>query len=145
TQDFQQAQEACMDTVLALWNKKEAVSQMDMPEAWLYQTAKNIAHNTVRNNLKHTKRRILLDDDEDEMKIPEEILNQLEKEDLHDEIENASKKLPSRQVQVIRLKLEELVRQSIAKKTNLSEATIKNHITMAYKKLKSFLRRPKDE
>ena len=145
TRDTQLAKEVCIDTFMVLWDHRSEVSAMEKPWAWLYQTARNTAHNAVRSNRKRPEPADLSDHLLNLSALPSDVIEKLELIDFSHELNDAINQLPGQQRMVILLKLEGLNKRAIAKTLKISSATVKNHLAVAYKTLRESLKRIRDE
>ncbi len=131
------AREVVMDTLHALWENRKAVSKMDKPVGWLFKTA----YHKSLNKLRSEKRR-RIDPIGDDLVLADAVTHghHLELKEFHRQVDQAINQLPEQQQKIIRLSRDHgLSRKEIAAHCKLSESTVKNHITKAYKKMRSIL------
>lgn len=131
------AREVVMDTLHALWENRKAISKMDKPIGWLVKTT----YHKSLNKLRSEKRR-KVDPIEDDLVLADADtrIHHLELNEFISHIDYAINQLPEQQQKMVRLARDHgLNRKEIAAYCKLSESTVKNHITRAYKKLRQIL------
>ncbi|MBN8876910.1 MAG: sigma-70 family RNA polymerase sigma factor [Sphingobacteriales bacterium] len=131
------AEEVLFDTIRALWENKEKVAELEHPTGWLFTTARNKAIDKIREEKNHFPTLSLssIVALEDNTSVEEE----LNVKELYKIIHAAIEKLPLQEKNVFTLFNEGWTRKEIAKKYNLSENTIKNHLALARKAIRKYV------
>ncbi|MGV3765008.1 MAG: RNA polymerase sigma factor [Chitinophagaceae bacterium] len=132
------AREVLSDVLNALWNNRRAVAGMENPVGWLHATARNKALDKLKKEWKQ-KRTVALEDalQPTDTIHPDETINYLE---LKRNMQKAIASLPEQEKKTFQLWFEtDLTRKQIAERLNLSENTIKKHLSLARKAVRKFL------
>ena len=132
------AREVLSDVLNALWNNRRAVAGMENPVGWLHTTARNKALDKLKKEWKQ-KRTVALEDalQPTDTIHPDETINYLE---LKRNMQKAIASLPEQEKKTFQLWFEtDLTRKQIAERLNLSENTIKKHLSLARKAVRKFL------
>lgn len=138
------AEDMVQTSFLKIWEKRGTLSTVDRFDAYLFRVARNEMTDIFRKNVtrgKHTQRIRELFDEEAES--PEDQLIDKQKRAL---IADVIQDLPPQQQQVYRLSRDKgMSYQEIATEMNLSINTIKVHISLALKSLRSFFAQHKND
>lgn len=132
------AEEILMDTMYELWDNREKLLTIKNPEGWLYA----IAHNKTADRMRHEHRHLGFIPLSEEFDIageyqPDEMLQEKEIQKL---IHDAIGQLPPREKSLYEAQTSNgYSRTELAKKFNLSESTVKNHLTLARRFIRSYL------
>ena len=134
-----EAEEIIQELFLKLWMKRESLSKIDSPGAWMHTVASNLSLDILRKQAKQLATTQLQDTTEDSDPIPSDML---ELRDVQSMIEEAVSQLPSSRRQVFLLSRKQgMSRAEIAKDLNLSESTVKNQLTAALKFVQDYVQR----
>ena len=140
----EQAEDMVQTSFLKIWEKRDILATIDRFDAYLFRVARNEMTDIFRKNLtrdKHIQRiRELF---EEESGSPEDqLINKQKRALIADVISN----LPPQQRQAFRFSREQGMNyQEIATEMNLSVNTVKVHISLALKSLRSFFAQHKNE
>lgn len=131
------AQELVMDCLLLLWNQREQVAQLEYPEQWLFQTAHKLAA-AARRRLSQKREHYPLPQ---ESALPAEtaFLLKLEHRDVRLLFDQALARLTPQQQSILQLTLQGVNRKEIAAQLDISEKTVRNHITSSFRRLRWLL------
>lgn len=132
------AKEAVMDTFLTLWINREEVAAMEKPVAWLYECTTHKSLNILRSE---KRRKTVNMDDSLELPQPTSMEKEIDAREMARLVQKAIDLLPPRQREIFRLVKEKgWTRDQVAQQYNLSENTVKNHITDAQHSLRRILK-----
>lgn len=132
------AEEIAQDVLMQVWVNQRKFSAIDDPEAYLF----TVAYHRIYRQLRQTAR---------ENKLLRELLEMLSAEQfsmedtLHAQeskaiIEEAIESLPEQQKRAFKLSRDEgMTHEQIARKLNISPNTVKNHIVLALRHIRSHM------
>lgn len=133
----QAAEDIASETFIRLWKKRSDIARIENLSAFLYTSTRNACLNHIRNDRRHSEHheRIKAESETGTVApidpVSETVLNFLETE---------LKKLPPRQLQVLKLHLSGYSNNEIAVAINISEKTVRNLKSDAIKNLKAVFR-----
>lgn len=119
-----------------LWENRKKVSAMDNPVGWMFQLTTRHSFNFSKSEKRQKQ---LVNNFMKDQKVPD-VFKNLDSRDQSAFIYKALSQLPLKQKIIIRLSYEGWNRKEIAGMTNLSESTVKNHMTKAFKSLRKILK-----
>lgn len=119
-----------------LWENRKKVSAMENPVGWMYKLTIRHSYNFSKSERRQKQ---LVNNFMKDQKMPD-VFKNLESRDQSAFIYKALAQLPLKQKIIIRLSYEGWNRKEIADMTNLSESTVKNHMTKAFKSLRKILK-----
>jgi len=133
-----EAQEVIQDLFLRLWLRRDTLTTVEFPKAWLYTVAANLALDALRKNATYKLKTIeLTDTTEDADILPS---HRLELREVQATVEEAIQHLPESRRQIfIMSRRHQKSRAEIATELNLSESTVKNQLTSALKFVQEYL------
>lgn len=127
---IQLAEDTVQETFLKLWAKRESLTQVEKPDAFIYIMGRN----EVINALKKKVNMLGIEDRADDP-LPDDLLDPQQAFDLkqlNQKISTAIDSLPSQQKLILRLSREEGLRhEQIAQRLGIEKVTVKNHIVRA--------------
>lgn len=133
--DREKAQELVLDVFTYIWEHRERFEIKLTIKAYLFQAVKNKSFTYIRDK----KPTVFLDDVYLNEVGHEESIG-IEMDELSRLIEEAVSLLPAKCLEIFRKSREEnLTNKEIAKELNISEKTVEGQITIALKKIKTFL------
>ncbi|MDR1380839.1 MAG: RNA polymerase sigma-70 factor [Tannerella sp.] len=135
------AEEVVLDVFTAIWNKRNSLAHVKNIESYLYISAKNQALQYIRRKPIPDENLLSLYEIEliSEDSTPEHILLGKEYELI---IQEAIDTLPPKCKEVFRLHLSDnLKNREIAKLLSISEKTVSDHLTLAYKRISSYVKK----
>jgi RNA polymerase sigma-70 factor (family 1) len=135
------AEEIVQEVFLRLWVNREKVAAMERPGAWLFVVASNLSLTHLRNavNLavKHTGASRQADST-----VSDTLRQELDGREMAAIVEAAVRLLPPKRQQIFRLSRQEgLTHQEIAEKLSISPHTVKDHLVLALKSIREYIRR----
>ena len=137
TGDQPASEDIVQESFLKLWQQRGCV-EVQYPAAWLYKVVSNAAYKHLkREAVKHRLVKHLL---ADSRSSHNEVEEQLTRKEMAACLNKACEKLPVRQREVYRLRLEKgLQRNEIASYLNISPNTVKVHLLRAHQFMKEHL------
>lgn len=135
------AEEAAMDTLQIIWQKRHEVAIMTNPKSWLYATARHRAMNTYRNHHAKSKHQLSLDESLELVSEDADSGRLLELKEIREAVDAALHSLTQQQERVMRLKLDGWPVKEIAQEFGLSVSTVRNHLLKGSQRLRIILER----
>lgn len=133
--DREKSQELVLDIFTYIWENRERFEIKLTLKAYLFQAARNKAFTYIRD-----KKVPVYLDDVCPQEVGEDYNSELEVEELHRLIEEAVCLLPEKCREIFRKSREEnLTNKEIAKELHISEKTVEGQITIALKKIRTYL------
>jgi RNA polymerase sigma-70 factor (family 1) len=135
------AEEIVQEVFLRLWVNREKVAAMDNPGAWLFLVASNLSLTHLRNAV-NTAVKLAGAFRHPGAMVTEALLEELDGKEMARLVEAAVQQLPPKRQQIFRLSRQQgLTHQEIAEKLALSSNTVKDHLVLALKSIREYLRR----
>lgn len=133
--DREKSQELVLDIFTYIWENRERFEIKLTLKAYLFQSARNKAFTYIRD-----KKIPVYLDDVCPQEIGEDYNSELEVQELHQLIEEAVCLLPEKCKEIFRKSREEnLTNKEIAAQLHLSEKTVEGQITIALRKIRTYL------
>lgn len=133
--DREKSQELVLDIFTYIWENRERFEIKLTLKAYLFQAARNKAFTYIRD-----KKVPVYLDDVCPQEVGEDYNSELEVEELHRLIEEAVCLLPEKCREIFRKSREEnMTNKEIAKELHISEKTVEGQITIALKKIRTYL------
>lgn len=138
----EEAEEIIQEVFLRLWLQRHTLPSIQTPGAWLHTIASNLALDSLRRKARQqTRLKVIAESGNFDNPEPE---SQLDAKELQRLIDEAVEKLPaSRRHVFILSRRQGLNRSEIAEQLNISESTVKNHLTAALKFIQDYLQNNK--
>lgn len=137
-----EAQEIIQEVFLKLWLHRRTLTEIKTPVAWLHTIASNLSLTSLRKKARE-QRRLKVVAGSDDYYTPEPGID-LDSKKLEQIIEEAVSRLPpSRRSVFILSRRKGLSRTEIASELNISESTVKNHLTSALKFIQDYIQKDK--
>ena len=136
--DPQTAENIVQDVFVKIWTNREKLFIQSSPKAYLYKAVKNKSINYLKSKYAN----IHFEEENAIFNIADFFTPEHEYEikELKNSIDTAKKKLPDKCYHIFSLsRYSSLSNKQIAQQLNISEKTVENQITIALKKIKSFL------
>ncbi len=130
------SEDVVQDVFMKIWSKREALSEVDNFNAYLFR----MAHNHTLNLLKRRSREVLIraekkSNNASPFSRPD---NQLIFNNIQIKLQKVVEALPPRQKEIYRLKREQgLKHEEIARQLKLSPSTVKNHLRQALQTIRT--------
>lgn len=139
TKETSLARELVQETFLRIWLYRKALIDVEKPSTYIYRIASNVAIAHFRKE--DLQRKIAASISSAELENKTETFDLLKLKEMKQMIDLAVKQLPVQQQQVFLLSREQgFSRSEIAKKMNIAEKTVRNHLTLSLKAIQKFLR-----
>lgn len=139
TKETSLARELVQETFLRIWVYRKALIDVEKPSTYIYRIASNVAIAHFRKE--DLQRKIAASISVAEPGNETETFDLLKLKEMKQMIDLAVKQLPVQQQQVFLLSREQgFSRSEIAKKMNIAEKTVRNHLTLSLKAIQKFLR-----
>nr|WP_295865788.1 sigma-70 family RNA polymerase sigma factor [uncultured Chitinophaga sp.] len=137
TQTESVAEELVQDVFLKVWKQQAQLPDIvDIP-SWLFIIARNDAYKALRRS---TRLKVILDTLELPLPVSNETDEHIIYRNYHQLVNKAVSQLPLRQQMAWRLSREEgLKREEIATRMQIRPDTVKEHLSLAIKNIRSFL------
>lgn len=140
TKSVVQAEDIVQDTFLKLWNKRESLSEEGSFKSMLFTIAKNHIIDLFRQQINRTDFEDYIAFCEDEHLSDNSSVEKIYYDDFLEKLALAKQKLTPAQRTIFELSREEgMSNAQIAKVSELSEQTVKNHLSAALKVLRTEL------
>ncbi len=138
------AKDIAQQVFLKLWEKRQSLSQIRNPEAWLFTVARNQVADILRAQLLNDKyTRFVQEFFREEEASPEELLIIRQQKEL---LEKSLLELSPRQQEIYRMNREQgMTYGEIAEELGISHDTVKEHISKSIKKIRRFIREHRTE
>ncbi len=133
--DQSASEDIVQDLFVSLWINREQIAISVSLQAYLFKAAKFKSLNYLRDHKKH----LSLDE---EVNVSTDIEVNLELEELENLIQKAILVLPEKCRATFELsRMGQMSHEEISKLQNISHSTVNNHITMATKRIKDFIKK----
>jgi len=132
------AEEIVQDTCLKVWQHRNELTEIENITAWIFTIIRNLSYNYLRRQVKNDALVRRLDE---YLALPSASAeeNLLYKEALQ-KVQQAVDGLPLQQAQVFTLsRLQGLSLDEVAARMQLSKSTVKNHLTLALKTVRTYM------
>lgn len=134
------AEEIIQEVFVTIWMKRDLIAKSEKPEGYVITILHNCIYSRYRQLAKERKLNLKMQQtgDQSENSI-EDLLIEKENRTI---LENVITQLPPRQKLIYRLaKQEDMSREEIASKLNVSPNTVRNHLALAVEYLRTHLKR----
>ena len=133
----QQAQDIVQDVFLKLWDKREQLTEVEKPEAWLFTVARNLIIDGFRKKIAAPLPKQYIDIPESEALSP---FHLYEQKQVQRSVHEAIDLLPATRREIFLLSRNEgLTYEEIADRLKLSHASVKGHIAKALNFIREYL------
>jgi RNA polymerase sigma-70 factor, ECF subfamily len=133
------AEEIVQEVFIKIWQSKNKIDVYASFESFLFTIAYNATMSLLRKRMSETKSREYLKSLQ-QVSSAEQVLDEIQYKDLKQKVESLLKQLTPRQEEIYRLSREKgLTHEDIARKLNISESTVNNHLVKTIKFLKSHI------
>jgi RNA polymerase sigma-70 factor (ECF subfamily) len=130
------AEEIVQEVFIKIWESRGKIDIYASFESFLFTIAYNATMSLLRKRMRETKSREYLKSLQ-QVSSAEQIIDEIQYKELKQKVEFLLKQLTPRQEEIYRLSREErLTHEEIAKKLNISESTVNNHLVKIMKFLK---------
>ena len=134
------AEDILQETFLRIWQTKENLSLETSFKSYLYTIAHNLIIDSFRKKIDSVAFEVYIQSDAYQNYTENNTENEVYFDEFLDKLNEAKKKLSSRQLVIFELSREKGCSiKDIAEKRGISEKTVKNQLTLALKTLKSEL------
>jgi RNA polymerase sigma-70 factor, ECF subfamily len=131
------AEEIVQEVFIKIWESKGKIDIYASFESFLFTIAYNSTMSLLRKRMSETKSREYLKSLQ-QVSSAEQVIDEIQYKELKQKVESLLKQLTPRQEEIYRLSREEgLTHEEIAKKLNISESTVNNHLVKTMKFIKS--------
>ncbi len=128
------AEDIVQDTFLTLWANRGGISKIDSPENYIFILARNQCFRLLKD-----KAILISSEEEFFTDLSEEPAD--EEDERFAQISRAIDRLPPQQKKIFEMaKLKGLSHEKISQELNLSPSTVNNHITAAFRSVRSYLK-----
>jgi RNA polymerase sigma-70 factor (family 1) len=135
--DQNEAEEIIQNLFLKLWLKKETLTEIENPGAWLYRVASNLALSSLRKQAQVRASAKIIQHQYNE---EEHITPELDAKELNQLVNEAIQQLPAGRRQIYTLSRQQgMNRQEIATQLGVSESTVKNQLSSALKFIQQYI------
>lgn len=132
-------EELLQDVFMKVWIHRVELSLMEFPVAWMYRVASNVALSYLR---KKAAEKISLESLPPNYIGPERASDLVETQELTRLIGEAVKLMPPRRQMIYKMSREQgLTHKEIAERTLLSQSTVKDHLVLALKSIREYVRK----
>jgi RNA polymerase sigma-70 factor (ECF subfamily) len=133
------AEEVVQEVFIKIWEARSKIDVYLSFESFLFTIAYNTTISLLRKRVSETKSREYLKSRQ-QIDTAEHVTDELQFKELNHKVQSLLKQLTPRQKEIYILSREEsLTHKEIAKKLNISENTVKNHLVTTLKYLKSHI------
>ncbi|MGC9355753.1 MAG: RNA polymerase sigma factor [Mariniphaga sp.] len=133
------AEEIVQEVFIKIWESRGKIDIYASFESFLFTIAYNSTMSLLRKRMRETKSREYLKSLQ-QVSAAEQVIDEIQYKELKQKVESLLKQLTPRQEEIYRLSREEhLTHEEIAKKLNISESTVNNHLVKTMKFLKSHI------
>lgn len=140
TRSAYEAEEITQEVFLKIWLNREQMAGIDNPEAWIITMTRNLCFNYLKK-LAAEKSRVALSFEKSEKEVVP-VNQQLEIKELVLKLRQVSSQLTPREQLIYRMSKENGMRKKeIADSLQISENTVKVHLTNALRKLRQLMER----
>lgn len=130
-------EEIVQEVFIKIWESRGKIDIYASFESFLFTIAYNATMSLLRKRMSETKSREYLKSLQ-QISSAEQIIDEIQYRELTQKVESLLKELTPRQEEIYRLSREEgLTHEEIARKLNISESTVNNHLVKTIKFLKS--------
>lgn len=130
------AEEIVQEVFIKIWESRGKIDIYASFESFLFTIAYNATMSLLRKRMRETKSREYLKSLQ-QVSAAEQVIDEIQYKELRQKVESLLKQLTPRQEEIYRLSREErLTHEEIAKKLNISESTVNNHLVKIMKFLK---------
>jgi RNA polymerase sigma-70 factor (ECF subfamily) len=138
------AEDIAQQVFMKAWEKREQLTDLEQPAAWLFQIARNLMADRLRDEFKKEQyTTYALELLEMQSASPEDVLMLRQKREL---LHRSVQTLSPRQKEVYRLSTEEgLSYHEIADRLGITRDTVKEHLQIARTKIKQYLSEHREE
>ena len=127
------------EVFIKIWESRSKIDIYASFESFLFTIAYNATMSLLRKRMSETKSREYLKSLQ-QFSSAEQITDEIQYKELKQKVESLLKQLSPRQEEIYRLSREEgLTHEEIARKLNISESTVNNHLVKTIKFFKSHL------
>jgi RNA polymerase sigma-70 factor (family 1) len=132
------AEEITQEVFLKAWLNRNAMPELESPEAWIITVTKNLCFNQLKKSAREKCIEILKPGQQEALVVS--IEKRIEQRDLLAKVQKASLLLTPKEQLVYRLNKEQgLKKDEIAKELNISHHTVKVHLANALRKIRHLL------
>ncbi len=132
-------EEIVQEVFIKIWESRGKINIYASFESFLFTIAYNTTMSLLRKRMSETKSREYLKSLQ-QVSSAEQIIDEIQYKELKQKVESLLKHLTPRQEEIYRLSREEgLTHEEIARKLNISENTVNNHLVRIMKFLKSHI------
>lgn len=133
-----EAEEIVQEVFLKVWLHKETLPFLERFEAWVFTITRNQSFNSLRRIARHASFTGAIAEAGESGESADKSLLYKEQEQL---LQSAIRNLPPQQQLVYKLHNEQhLSALEIARRLNISHSTVKNHLSLATRAIRSFLK-----
>jgi RNA polymerase sigma-70 factor (ECF subfamily) len=131
------AKEIIQEVFMKLWLKRESLTAIEIPGAWLHTLTSHAAYDFLRTQARYSLRLQKLPKVEDGADI---VIDQLDARFTQAVINEAVEQLPFKRREVFRMaRIEGKSRREIATELNISENTVRNQLVSAVESVREYL------
>jgi RNA polymerase sigma-70 factor (family 1) len=136
------AEEIVQEVFLRLWVHREKMAAMERPGAWLFLVASNLSMTHLRNAVNAAVKHAGAHRQATSTHGRDALLEELDAREMVVIVEAAVRQLPPRRQEIFRLSRHEgLTHQEIADRLSISPHTVKDHLVLALKTIREYIRR----
>ena len=133
------AEEIVQEVFIKIWQSRNKIDVYSSFESFLFTVAYNASMSLLRKRMSDAKSREHLKSLQ-QIDFAEPVIDEIQFKELNQNVENLLNQITPRQKEIYLLSREEgLTHEEIAKKLNISESTVNNHLVKTLKFLKSHL------
>lgn len=133
------AEEIVQDVFLQVWKSREKVALVDDLDAYLFIITRNAVYRSLHAQAQHEKKHKAWQESAGSTESGEHILSAILEKDYHKILQQAIRLLPPQQQQVyILIKQQGLSRAEAAEQLGLHPETVKRHLSLATRSIRSF-------
>ena len=127
------------EVFIKIWQSRKKIDVFSSFESFLFTIAYNATMSLLRKRISETKSRVYLKSLQ-QIDSVEQIIDEIQYKELNQKVQTLLNQLTPRQKEIYLLSREEgLTHEEIARKLNISESTVNNHLVTALKYLKLHL------
>ncbi len=133
------AEEIVQEVFIKVWESRAKIDIYSSFESFLFTIAYNATMSLLRKRVSETKSKEYLKSVQ-QINTAEQVIDELQFKELNNKVQSLLMQLTPRQKEIYVLSREEgLTHKEIAKKLNISESTVNNHLVTTLKYLKSHI------